>query len=263
MTPALPLALSAVLAASPGGPKLAALDWTVTNVEPSLASFYSDNLARALRERGVSVVTTQEIATILGFERQKQLLKCSDGSTCTVELSNALGCDGTLVANLARLDSTLTANLKVLSARDGHTVVETSVEADTEKRFLERLLASAGVLADGVLPRPTEARRLTWLPAVGGGVLLAAGALGVGLSWSTAGTLDARLAADGRVTPAAVSLASQGKAYQTGGWILAGAGVAALAAAGVMALFGSDAPVQPTAVLGPSSAQLGVAGSFP
>lgn len=265
MVLALPaLALSCALSAAPAGPKLAAPDWNVANVERSLASFYQDTLARGLRQRGVQVVTSAEIATLLGFERQKQLLNCAaDGSTCLAELSSALGCDGTLMVSLAKLDSTLTANLKVLSAKDGHTVVETSVEADSQKGFQAKLDDAAAALAEGLMPKALGRPPSPKVPAIVGAVLVVAGAVGVGLAYSTQSALDARLAADGRVTPAAVSLAQQGKTSQTAGWVAAGAGVVALGVAGLFALMGGGAPVQPTAVLGPDSAQLGVAGTFP
>ncbi|MDQ3266258.1 MAG: hypothetical protein M3Y59_21860 [Myxococcota bacterium] len=73
------------------GVKVAAPGLTATGVDPRIAAFFSEHLAQQLAHRGLGVTTAAEISTLLGLERQKQLLGCAD---CQVELGNALGVQG-------------------------------------------------------------------------------------------------------------------------------------------------------------------------
>ena len=50
------------------------------------------------------VISQQDIATMLGLERQKQLMGCADDSTsCLAELSGALGARFVMSGTLTRL----------------------------------------------------------------------------------------------------------------------------------------------------------------
>jgi len=44
-------------------PKLAAPSWTAVEVSPEKAQFFALHLSSALRDRGLSVITSQDIAT--------------------------------------------------------------------------------------------------------------------------------------------------------------------------------------------------------
>lgn len=114
------LSLIAVTLLAATGPKVASPPWSVVDVKPELAAFYAEQLAQALRNEGLSVTTAADIATLLGAERQRELLGCSSaGGSCMVELANALGCDATLTVNLAKLGSSFRGLARLLSSRDG------------------------------------------------------------------------------------------------------------------------------------------------
>jgi hypothetical protein len=83
-------------------PKVASPEWSAVNLKHELVLFYADSLAQALRQEGVEVITSQDIGTLLGMERQRQLLACDDGRSCITELGDelqvaALDPDGLLV----------------------------------------------------------------------------------------------------------------------------------------------------------------------
>ena len=70
------LMLTLLAAGAPEKPKLAMLDLTAAGgVDPKVAGALSEAVTQEVARRGFfSVVSAQEIRTLLGFERQKQLL---------------------------------------------------------------------------------------------------------------------------------------------------------------------------------------------
>ncbi len=251
--------LVASLSAVPG--KLAAPEWATVNIPADLAAFYAGEVARTLRSEGFEVLTTRDIAAVLGLERQKQLLGCAEEATnCMAELGAAMGCDAILTANLARLDDSYQGSLRVLSARDGKTLADERVEASGQRALAQALEAAALRLARKLRPPPPQQgpRRHAWIPLVAG-VALGAGA-GV-----TLGVASSNFAQVAQVDePTALQLASDGKTLQLSGWTMVGVGAAALVTAGVLFLLGGDPPpLTPQVSVTGSGATLGLSGVFP
>jgi hypothetical protein len=95
--------------------KLASPGLSYVNVDAATGEFFLDYFAKQIELRGVRVTTNREIAALVGFERQKQLLNCGDGGTsCLAELAGALGVDGLITGSLAKVGSTYVINLKVV-----------------------------------------------------------------------------------------------------------------------------------------------------
>ncbi len=53
-------------------------------------------LAARLTARGIKVITSRDLSTVLGVERQKELLGCAE-SSCAVEMLAAAGAEVVLV----------------------------------------------------------------------------------------------------------------------------------------------------------------------
>src|SRR5688500_12106365 len=71
-------------------PKLIVLDLAAAGgVEPSVAGALSETVANETQARGFfQVLSSREVATLIGLERQRELLGCSDDSSaCLTELS--------------------------------------------------------------------------------------------------------------------------------------------------------------------------------
>lgn len=253
--------LLATLSASPT--KLAAPEWSTVNIPADLAAFFAGEVARTLRTQGFEVITSRDIATVLGLERQKLLLGCSeDVNSCMSELGAALGCDAILTANLARLDDTYQGSLRVLSARDGKTLADEPIEANGQKALARELEAAALRLVKKLRPPPpppppASARALSWIP-------LAAGvALGVGAG-VTLGLANSNYAQIPNVGEArAVQLAEDGSALQAAGLTMAGVGAGAVAGAVLMFALGGQPNVTPQVSVTGSSAAFGFSGVFP
>ena len=83
---------------------------------PNITKTLNDFLAGALADQGLEVVTSQNMTALLGLEKQKQLLGCSDGS-CLAELGGARGADYVVRGNMAVLDSETAVALTLLDSR--------------------------------------------------------------------------------------------------------------------------------------------------
>jgi hypothetical protein len=119
------LLLAAVLAATP---KLAIPEFSGVNLAPNEATLYANALAGALSRGGLEVLTSRDLATLLGMERQKQLLGCSE-SSCFTELVGALGADAVVLGDIGRLGSGYVVQLKVLASQQAQVLALFSAQA--------------------------------------------------------------------------------------------------------------------------------------
>ncbi|MFT3843394.1 MAG: hypothetical protein QM723_40805 [Myxococcaceae bacterium] len=143
------LLLTIALAAAPL--KMAAPGLAPSGLPPDRAEFLSGYVATQVALAGVKVVSSKEIAAIIGMERQKELLGCKDSSQCLEEIAAALGTDALLVGDVALFGGRYVATLKVVRSSNGQTVAIQTVEAANEADFLEALRgASARLAADAL-----------------------------------------------------------------------------------------------------------------
>src|SRR5687767_9578727 len=104
---------SAVLAATPAPPSIAAPGLNGFNVPAEGLAFFSEHVATRLANEGLKVMTRSQIAAVIGLEREKAMLGCTDESSdCLAELQDALGVDGVLMGQLAKLEDEYQFNLK-------------------------------------------------------------------------------------------------------------------------------------------------------
>jgi hypothetical protein len=244
-----------VAAAGPGC--LASPTWTAVNVQPETAAFYADEFARALRAEGVKIVTAKDMTTLLGIERQKELLGCSEGaSECMAELASALGCERSLVGQLARIGDGFRGTVRVISTKNGAALAEAPFESSDEKRLVPALERAARTLALELNPPPPP--DLKWVPFVAGGAALG---LGSTIAFGVAGSNAQRIAQSDE--PTAVKLANEGKALEATGWVLAGVGTAAIVTGVVLLALPRQPAVVPSVNVSPGGASIGVRGVFP
>jgi hypothetical protein len=146
MSPAILLTL-ALVSATPR--TLASPGLTSINIDERVAAFYSEFFAQELAVKsGFRVVTQAEVATLLGLERQRQLLGCSDDSTsCMAELAGALGAEGVVTGSIARLGSGFAVTLKVISPGDARTLAVRTGRSKDEDSLLDWLTETAGIVA--------------------------------------------------------------------------------------------------------------------
>lgn len=149
----LPLLLTiGVLAAAPAQVKLAAPTLTGPGMQADELTFFTDHLAQQLGFQGLRVITSSEIQQLLGFERQKQLMGCTDTSaSCQAELANALGVNALVTGSIAKFGKIVQINLKIIKAEDGTPLAAYSGRASDAEGVLDRLTEAAAVLAKNLL----------------------------------------------------------------------------------------------------------------
>lgn len=133
--------------------RVAVLDPRVTGEVPRRArAALEQALTPELRKvEGLAAINSQEIVDLLGAERQKQLLGCSeDATSCMEELAGAVGAD-----ELVTIDLTLVGRTYALTARRLDTskakVLQTHL-SQFEQRDGEELLAIVGPTVAALYP---------------------------------------------------------------------------------------------------------------
>jgi hypothetical protein len=261
--------------ASAGHPFTLALPGiNAVNLAPGEGEMRAEQLAQKVTAQGTRVITARDLSTVLGFERQRQLMGCTDGtdSACAVELMTAMGADGLLVGDLGRINGEYTLTLKVLSVLDGRVLAfhsdHASSDDEVEPMMDRTVFAVLTAVAEAThrvelrprmpLPEPSAKPKLrAWAlaPTVLGAVALGAGTLLQVLASNAYGALMTQRFS----VQDASQLRASGQAFETGGsWSLIGGGVA-LGVALLMYVVGGGLDAPPTALFLPQ----GSASSFP
>ena len=179
------------LAAAPVSVSTASLK--TVNIEPKLGAFFTEHFTQQLSlQPGLKVISADDVAAVLGLERQKELLGCPEtSSSCLVELAGALGVDVIVIGTIASVGSGYTVNLRVLAAGNASNLAVVSERATGGDDALLELLAVAAQriarevrVAHGAPGTPIEVplvqqapplRSKAWIPAVIGVAALVAG----------------------------------------------------------------------------------------
>lgn len=111
-----------------------------------------DALAGELRRRpGISVLTQEDVGALLGVEKTRQMLGCTD-SGCMADLGGALGADRVIHGSMGRVGESLVVNLSALDPAKARTTASVSerLRGAGEEAFLDAL----PTLVDGLLSEP-------------------------------------------------------------------------------------------------------------
>lgn len=155
--------LIACMAASPDGIGIAITPLQATQMPPEMAGYAEDRLANRLGERGFKVTTSADIQALLGMERQRQLLGCTDESMCSTEIGAALGVPLLVVGRVSKIEERFDLDVRVIRQRDGVVVARDSRGIEGVKRLAELMEAAGDSLARQLEPMTPFAWRL-WLP---------------------------------------------------------------------------------------------------
>lgn len=228
------------------------------DLQPLADSLSESVLTELQRAKNLEVIGQSDVASMLGLERQKQLLGCSENS-CLAELSGALGTPWLVTGSVARLGKAYRLDLKLLQAstgaatwRDGKSTRDDSEVFEVLTSMVRDLLRA---LDQPVTPRVGAAPLVLLL---GGAAVAIAGAVFTGVAASQWGSLHD---AAWRSAHSWVDVEQTGGAYNRNvilGPILLGTGLAAAAGGLVWWLTGRASAV---AVL-PLPGAVALAGSW-
>lgn len=281
-------------AGTPKPLKLASAGFSCANLSQELATFYADHLAQQMSMEGKStvrgglnVLTPKHLASVIGFEKQKQLLGCSDNTSCLTEIGNALGVDGIVTGSIAKLGKAYQANVSVLSSKDAALLAGVSLRADGEEQLLDALSKAARTLCielaiklkrshDGAQQalasaeaagKPISTRTWALLPTVGGVAAAGAGTYFFIQAHEVSNQLAGRGDFKARTfsLEEGAALVAKGKRLQMIALPALGVGLAGLLLGGAMFTFGgsSDVAVEPRVAAGEGMFAIAMGGTLP
>jgi hypothetical protein len=131
----------------PGGAKRKALKMAVTKlvartgVTQPTVDLYSDALIGELRKHGVVVLSEQDITEVIGHDKKKQLLGCTENTNCLAEIGGALGVDRLVHGTIGWLGRSLVVNLSSVDPKVVRVVASVSerLKNATDESFLDAL----------------------------------------------------------------------------------------------------------------------------
>lgn len=119
-----------------GEAKVAVLDLKAIGPAKEVAENLTQVVVVELKEfKGLSVISKDEIKSMLSFEQDKQLLGCDDAS-CLTEIGGALGVGYIVSGNVGKMENTFLLHLKLINIR----------EASIENRVAESFQGGEGQL---------------------------------------------------------------------------------------------------------------------
>lgn len=205
---------------------LASPSFSSTGVDAPLVAAWQDRFVSRVSGPGVRITTSRDIQTMLGLERQRELLGCSiEGTSCLAELAGALGVELLLTGSIVKSDSGYLASIRVLKTQNGESVFSPSERFRDEAAMLDWLDETADALRRKLVP--VESSPVTkWIPAMAGAGLLVGSGVCFGLSASKYGALT------GSNPPTVDQISSVRREGETLQWV----GVSLAAAGGVAVL---------------------------
>lgn len=197
------LTAASALAADPPAadkkPRLVVTDFVAAQVTPGEAQALTDAVVTYLTQRGLfEVVSSRDLQTLLGAERQKQLLGAcgDDGLGCSTDLSTLVQARFVLSGQLARVGSAWQLSLQLVDTARGQAAARGSRISGS----LEALRAMVPYLASEAtgspLPPPPSRALPISLIGVGAATALAGGVVGL-LALSSQGQLQDELCPGG------------------------------------------------------------------
>lgn len=243
---------------------LAVPNVTCVGMSAALCDSFVDRLVSALGEpKTIRVLAAKDIAQLIGLERQRQLLGCSEQSSqCMAELAGALGVDALMTVSFARSDPYFVTTARVVRAKDGVALSSASERVRQEgevfdsvdrmaSKFLKELVQSSS-------SPPSSSGVVRYVPGIAGLVVAGVG-FGAFMWANTERTQLETHAVSGEAAKAAVEAGRLKESLGVG--LMIGGGAAVAASAIWVAVSKSTVTAAVFPVAGGAAVSLG--GSFP
>lgn len=163
-------------------PRLVVNDLVALRVAPEEAQAITDAVVTYLSARGLfEVLGTRDIQTILGAERQKQLLgACGDDNlACSVDLSKLVSARFVVSGQLAKVGSAYQLTLQLIDTERAQTAGRSSKLAGSLEAVRAVVPYAASEATGSPLPPPPSRVVPILLIATGGATLLSGGVVGL------------------------------------------------------------------------------------
>ncbi len=95
---------------------------SVQGVAPGTATILTDIVVSEVARAGYDVVSQADITAMIGFEKQKRVLGCSEDSSCLAEIGGALGVDFMLTGQVGQIGTRNRVSLLVVDTKKARVV---------------------------------------------------------------------------------------------------------------------------------------------
>jgi TolB-like protein len=112
-----------------------------TGLDQATADLFTDALVGELRKRqGLAVTDRNDIAAVLGAEKEKALLGCSNDS-CLAEIGGALGVEQLVSGTVGRVGKSLIVNLTLIDSKKAQAIstVSERLKSSSDEAFFDAL----------------------------------------------------------------------------------------------------------------------------
>lgn len=169
-------ALLCATVASAERPKLLVLELNgAGGVGSDVGAAISEAISQEVARRGYfEPIGAGEIRAILGVERQKQLIGCSEEGSCQAEIAGSLGARFALSGTVAKLGETYQLTLQTLDTQKAQPIARATQLAKSIDDLRAQLPYAVAEATGTPLPAPPS-KLLPYSLMGGGGLLLAAG----------------------------------------------------------------------------------------
>jgi hypothetical protein len=146
-------ALGCLLAAATGAERLGVFQIGVVGADPALAQTAIDAIATSLADAGFAVVSRSDLDAMLGAEKLKDAVGCSDVA-CMAEIGAAAGVERIVAGSVSRLESGWVVSLQLVNTRFATVENRVTLEWPSTKLEAASLLGAAAELV--ALPAATR-----------------------------------------------------------------------------------------------------------
>jgi len=178
----LSLFLDALVAAAPTTekPKIAVMEIQGGGVEAHVAAGLTEAITQEIAGRGFfNVISSREIQTLIGFERQKQMVGCSSETTCLAELADAMGARFVLSGTVSKMGDAYQLSVQTLDSAKSQPLGR-SIRFAKDMTALRSQIAF--VVAEATqTPLPPPPSRVLPFSLIGAGALIVVGGAVVGI----------------------------------------------------------------------------------
>jgi MYXO-CTERM domain-containing protein len=135
------------------------VDVSVPNEKLDAAAFSEMLVASIDGADKFRVIGSKELVTLIGLERQRQLLGCSEDTSCMAEIASALGSEFICSASVGKVGTTYLVTMRLIVGSTSRTVARSTMEVNDPNLLLKAIWKTSQDLLDryGATLPPAEA----------------------------------------------------------------------------------------------------------
>lgn len=259
------LLMLTLVAAAPSRPSvvvvgLQAVDMPEKKVG-AFAELFADELANSTP--AIQVTSSQALASLLGLERQRQLVGCTSDASCVAEIVGALAPAAIISGSIVRVGGRVSVSVRVFAGNDGRLLYGQQALVDGEDGALAWLKDEAHRAGEKIVDQfggATSAAPATRAWGIASTVIAGVGAVSAVVFFLLAASTNQAFLDSANLTDAR-TVAVTGLTFQTTAWVSVGVAAAGAVAATVLFAASPSAP-RVSFFVTPSGGALTFGGSF-